>query len=554
MRSPILGFGAGAAFVALAATQGAHALPKPNEKWVRAQSAHFTLISNAGRDKAAEVALTLEGFRRVVEDEGGTPGAYSPTTILVFDSDDSYRPYSLKPDGQPDASAGKFISTPDGNYIGIDLAGKSDWRQIILHEYVHWIVSQNELDPPQWLNEGMAEYYSTFRRRGNTLEIGRPIQQHLDWLRRSPLMPLAELFTITRESEEYNEGSRRGLFYAESWALYHFIRLGRPELYERLEVFLESLKADVNVTQAWKEAFGVGFLPIETELQMYVHRPEHPYQQIRVRGLGVDESIQVTSLPYAELLYHLGEYLVHMTPEQTTGAEEHLRCAVAADSQQARAHAALASFLAARGSTHFATPAQVAAESSEAARHFRRGVEFAGNDDEPFFRWGMSEVQQYRRRRPSVSMHPGPLPADLQHAREMLERCIALQPNRVEAYVGLGMTYLHDPGEVNRGIALLERARNLMPARMDVTYGLVVLYLRIADRASATGLMEHVMVHSRDPSWPAAAHSAVYAHAVTLFNAGQYAEVVHLLDWLRPRVQDHELVERVQQLRQEAVR
>ena len=36
-------------------------------------------------------------------------------------------------------------------------------------------------------------------------------------------MPLHELFAVTHNSPQYNESTRQGMFYAESWLLTHFL-------------------------------------------------------------------------------------------------------------------------------------------------------------------------------------------------------------------------------------------------------------------------------------------------------------------------------------------
>ena len=77
----------------------------------------------------------------------------------------------------------------------------------------------NRPDLPLWLNEGLAELYSSFQLRGKKAAIGRPIDSHIHWLRDHALIPVGELFAIDHSSKDYNEGSRRGVFYAQSWAL-----------------------------------------------------------------------------------------------------------------------------------------------------------------------------------------------------------------------------------------------------------------------------------------------------------------------------------------------
>ena len=42
------------------------------------------------------------------------------------------------------------------------------------------------------------------------------------------MIPLPELLAVNQSSPLYNEGDRRSIFYAESWALTHYLLTERP--------------------------------------------------------------------------------------------------------------------------------------------------------------------------------------------------------------------------------------------------------------------------------------------------------------------------------------
>ena len=68
----------------------------------------------------------------------------------------------------------------------------------------------NSSPVPLWLNEGLAELYSTFESEDGKVAIGKPIERHVYWLRDQPLIPLRELFAVDVDSPTYNEGRRQG--------------------------------------------------------------------------------------------------------------------------------------------------------------------------------------------------------------------------------------------------------------------------------------------------------------------------------------------------------
>src|SRR3989442_3735826 len=83
-----------------------------------------------------------------------------PTTVIVFKSDGSYKPFKVNPN-----VAGYFQPGEDVNYITLTSEKSSDDQpfRTIFHEYVHLLV-ENTMGGavPLWFNEGLAEYYSTF--------------------------------------------------------------------------------------------------------------------------------------------------------------------------------------------------------------------------------------------------------------------------------------------------------------------------------------------------------------------------------------------------------
>src|SRR5439155_1233507 len=102
------------------------------------------------------------------------------------------------------------------------------------HEYTHALLDAAMPEAPLWLNEGLAEYLSTFTATADRAQAGAPVQAHLDWLRTHDLMPLPELFAIGAGSAAYHEGDRRGTFYAQSWLLTHMILSGTDDDLSRL--------------------------------------------------------------------------------------------------------------------------------------------------------------------------------------------------------------------------------------------------------------------------------------------------------------------------------
>src|SRR5262249_6039618 len=63
--------------------------------------------------------------------------------------------------------------------------------------------------------------------RGRQADIGHPIVRHVQLLRER-FLPVAQLLAVDETSALYNEGERRSIFYAEAWALTHYLLMERP--------------------------------------------------------------------------------------------------------------------------------------------------------------------------------------------------------------------------------------------------------------------------------------------------------------------------------------
>src|SRR2546426_1171848 len=206
-------------------------LPDRSEPWIKVRTAHFTLFSNASDDYTVEIGMNLERFRGALTQLFSDLAANSPvpTFIYVFKHDASFRPYKMRVGLGPANVSGAFAAHRDGNYVGINATPPTDPWSVIYHEYVHYFLNNNFTDIPLWFNEGTAECFSTFRAAAGKVEIGRPIAGHVDHLKSGKWIPLSDLFGIDERSKDYNEGERQGTFYAESWALVHYLAWGRPD-------------------------------------------------------------------------------------------------------------------------------------------------------------------------------------------------------------------------------------------------------------------------------------------------------------------------------------
>src|SRR5947208_6933708 len=164
-----------AALWALAAP--AQGLPSPKAPWIEVRTASFTLFSEAGERKTKEIGEDLERLRDALSQlsPGLALSSPIPTYICVFRNAPSFQPYQRTYNGKPLDSGGYFLGRQLANYVAINGDQHGDEKVIIYHEYLHYLMNNNFAALPLWMNEGLAEYYSTFQAAKDEARIGLPI-------------------------------------------------------------------------------------------------------------------------------------------------------------------------------------------------------------------------------------------------------------------------------------------------------------------------------------------------------------------------------------------
>ena len=220
-------------------------------------------------------ATKFEGFhealRRVLPST--TTSAPVPTVVIVFPNNAAFTPFKPQYQGKPrEGVAGYAAAGLDVNYIAM-LSSEEFGERVIFHEYTHMIVANAVASVPLWLNEGLADFYSSFALmdNGRRAQIGRPIVEHLRLLNGSLRVPLADLLKVERGSPLYNEGNRASDFYAESWALTHMLLNGQPSRVNELTDYLRRVSGGAAEMQAWEQVFGTA--RTDAELRQYLRRP-----------------------------------------------------------------------------------------------------------------------------------------------------------------------------------------------------------------------------------------------------------------------------------------
>ena len=241
--------------------------------WRRVDSPNFIVVGDVSLRDLRATAEKFEAFREVLRRvlPSVTSSSPVPTVVIVFPTDEAFTPFKPTYQGKPKAVAGYAAPGTEISYIAMLNDRESD--RVIFHEYTHMVIANAVARIPVWLNEGLADFYSTFTLTdgGKRAQIGRPIDIHLQLLNGSVRVPLVELLKADQGSRLYNDDNRVSDFYAESWALTHMLLMGRPSRVNELSTYLQQVNNGVDERQAWEQVLGTS--KTETDFRQYVTRP-----------------------------------------------------------------------------------------------------------------------------------------------------------------------------------------------------------------------------------------------------------------------------------------
>jgi tetratricopeptide (TPR) repeat protein len=259
--------------------------PSSAAEWVELKTDGFTVYGDDGEKAARKVAGRLEAFRGFLKAEW--PWArFVPDVPVVVVALEGPEPFRLL---LPAAFAGKARQTAgvtllEPNRTLVLLQGdvpedptEDNPHHAVYHEYVHTILGRT-LPLPTWLNEGLAEYWASVKIKQHEVELGRPIGEHVFRLRSGAPLPLETLFRVDPSSVHYNEAERSSVFYAQSWALVHYLALAAPARKGQLNRLFTRLADGRDEMEATREVLG-DFGALEKELAEYVSRRSMPYRR-----------------------------------------------------------------------------------------------------------------------------------------------------------------------------------------------------------------------------------------------------------------------------------
>jgi tetratricopeptide (TPR) repeat protein len=261
------------------------------DRWLRLTTPEFELYTTAGEKQGKDTLRHFEQVREFfLQASPVRSSGDSPLRIFLFGTEAQYAPF--RPNG---FTIAYFVATPASDYIVMGDRASNDYGPSI-HEYMHLIVRHSGLKLPTWLNEGWADVFSTLRPMGKDTAVGDLLPERMNSLATEPWLDFDTLTSVDSSSPTYHEGSRIGVFYAESWALAHMLYLS-PEYKDNFLKFVTALHSGKSTAEALEIAYGRSSSMVFQDLHAYFDRKRIYGRVFETRIGNKEEKVASALLP-----------------------------------------------------------------------------------------------------------------------------------------------------------------------------------------------------------------------------------------------------------------
>lgn len=295
---------------------GQRAVKHPH-KWVRAESTHFVVYSDAARPDVQVFMAKMERFwlmLRVFSNVDTDFPADTPKEVLYYLADEQALG-AIDPQA-PAYAIGLYTSCADAQTgfgvhmyyqenpkLALEKRPENEGLSYIYQAYARDFFHRRAMSgTPLWFVEGYAQYFSTTRFDGNEVVLGMAPNALAILLQRLGAGYIYSLdyadVLLGNDADGHNQAGAAGLhneFEARSWILTHWILSNKDNL-AHFQAYIKLVDAGQDRVKAFKTAFGLTPGGLNHVLWVYVRKLEAIKFTVKT-GPGPDPDIAVAQMP-----------------------------------------------------------------------------------------------------------------------------------------------------------------------------------------------------------------------------------------------------------------
>ncbi|MCB9386137.1 MAG: tetratricopeptide repeat protein [Bryobacterales bacterium] len=340
---------------------------------------------------------TREIFAKI--SSGGIDGD-RPVRIVSFGSEGAFKRF------RPRESAYAFFARRrDRDYIVFQELDGDKMYEVAIHEYSHLRSAELGLSLPVWLEEGLAELFSTMRPQGDVVLVGKPPQiVRARGVGSSP--KLDEVLSADRLDEKLWKNNMKVVgLYARSWALAHLLVI-HEDYREKFPEFITGIAAGESGEAMFEEVYSKDVRRVEKDMMAHVTGSTLPILTYTGEWSKWEDSLERRPVEDLEADLLIADLL--LANGKAVQAREALQAILAQHPDNAEAHVTLA---------------RAWGPSEEALPHYERAVELGAQDARLYI--------DYARRLAASER------SDATQVRTLLERAHELAPEEADPLLAL---------------------------------------------------------------------------------------------------------------------
>jgi len=479
------------------------------DSWLEVRTPHFVVVSNSSEKEARHTTLQFERMRSVFHRIFPDANLDTAAPIVVLAVTDKRNIEALEPEAYLGTGkltlGGLFLQAPEKNYVLL-------WLNVpglhpiagIYHEYTHFVVARTGEWLPLWLNEGWAEFYQNTEIDDDEVRLGKVDASIVALLQRNPLLPLATILTVDQHSPYYHEEDKGSMFYAESWALTHYLKIkdGRENTHRLLD-YLDLVHKNVDSVSAATQAFG-DLQQLQTDLQKYIVNGDYSLQRMAGSTDVDDSSFAVRTLTQAQADTVRADFLAYA--QRDGDAKTLLEALLHDDPANARAHESMG-YIAFRTGNY-----------AEAQKWYEQALKFDPQSLLANYYFAASALRKGLPDAPTQS-----------RIENSLRTAVKVNPSFALAYYGMGVLTATQGRNYEEAHEWILKALQLDPANVEIRIDEANILMRMNKDKDAVAALELALRLAHTPEQLAAVEKVLQsAHQFQAMRQKQHGPTVRM--------------------------